>query len=76
MVSDLERALAKAGLEQIGTVGETAEFESSAHQRMSGGDVHTGAAVVVRLPGYKLGGRVVLKAMVSAKGAANGPSRG
>jgi molecular chaperone GrpE (heat shock protein) len=76
LAGDFERALRKAGLEVVGQVGETTIFDVAVHQRMSGGDVHTGTAVTVRLPGYRLEERVVLKAMVSAKGVDDGEGRG
>jgi molecular chaperone GrpE (heat shock protein) len=65
-VRDVERELARAGLVIVGAPGERAVFDPAVHQRMSGGDVRPGSDVVVRLPGYKLGDRVLLKAMVSA----------
>jgi molecular chaperone GrpE (heat shock protein) len=33
---------------------------------MSGGAVHAGSPVTVQLPGYRMGERVLMKAMVSA----------
>jgi molecular chaperone GrpE (heat shock protein) len=33
---------------------------------MSGGAVHAGTAVTVQLPGYRLGEKILLKAMVTA----------
>ena len=67
LVHDLEKTLARAGMEQIGTVGQRAEFDVAGHQRMSGGAVKPGAPVTVRLPGYRLGDKVLLKAMVSGQ---------
>jgi molecular chaperone GrpE (heat shock protein) len=67
LVADLERQLASLGLKAIGVAGEQTAFEVAAHQRMSGGAVHAGAPVVVRLPGYRFGERVLQKAMVTAK---------
>jgi len=75
VISDIERTLGKVGLEQVGAVGEETVFDVATHQRMSGGDVQAGTAIVVRLPGYRLGERVVLKAMVSTKGVGDGASR-
>ncbi|HNR32253.1 MAG TPA: hypothetical protein PKI11_15285 [Candidatus Hydrogenedentes bacterium] len=63
----LMKELRKAGLEQIGDVGEEAGFDAAAHQRMSGGGVHPGTPVVVEMPGYRLGETVILKAMVRSK---------
>lgn len=62
----LEKDLARGGLEAIGKVGQKAEFDVACHQRMSGGAVHPGTPVTVHLPGYRLGDRVLMKAMVSA----------
>ncbi len=63
---DLEKQLGKSGLERIGQVGETCPFDPVLHQRMSGGSVAPNALVSLEMPGYRLGGRVLLKAMVSA----------
>jgi molecular chaperone GrpE (heat shock protein) len=67
LVADVEKQLAAAGLHVIGTPGEASAFDVSLHQRMSGGDVHGGKPVVVRIPGYKLGEKVLQKALVTAK---------
>lgn len=67
LVRSVEKELAKAGLEPIGRVGEHAEFDVATHQRMSGGAVHAGTPVVVQLPGFRLGEKVLVKAMVSAR---------
>ncbi len=67
LVRSLEKELARAGLEPVGRVGETGRFDVRFHQRMSGGTVHDGTPVTVRLPGYRLGEKVLQKAMVSAK---------
>ena len=72
LIHDLEKVLARAGLEQIGTVGERTEFDVAGHQRMSGGGVTPGTPVTIRLPGYRLGEKVLLKAMVSAEEQDNG----
>lgn len=61
------KELRRAGLEQIGNVGEEAGFDTATHQRMSGGTVHQGAPIVVEIPGYRLGEMVLLKAMVRSK---------
>ncbi|MBP7638302.1 MAG: hypothetical protein KBA18_10535 [Kiritimatiellae bacterium] len=61
------KELRRAGLEQVGAVGEEAGFDAAAHQRMSGGTVHQGAPIVVEIPGYRLGETVLLKAMVRSK---------
>jgi len=65
LITGLEKELARCGLERIGTAGTRLAFDVACHQRMSGGSVHAGTAVEVHLPGYRFGGRVLLKAMVS-----------
>ncbi|MFW6163768.1 MAG: nucleotide exchange factor GrpE [Planctomycetota bacterium] len=67
LVRGVEKPLARAGLEAVGKVGEETRFDVAVHQRMSGGAVRGGTPVVVRLPGYRLGDKVLLKAMVSAR---------
>lgn len=67
LVRDLQKVLARAGLEQIGTVGERTQFDVAGHQRMSGGGVRAGTQVTIRLPGYRIGEKVLIKAMVSAE---------
>jgi len=67
LVADVEKQLAAAGLQIIGSPGEASAFNVALHQRMSGGDVHSGTPVVVRIPGYKLGEKVLQKALVTAK---------
>ncbi len=62
----VEKELARAGLERVGRCGEDAPFDTAVHQRMSGGAVHAGTPVTVRVPGYRMGGRILIKAMVSA----------
>jgi molecular chaperone GrpE (heat shock protein) len=72
LVRSVEKILAGAGLEPIGRAGQRAEFDIAAHQRMSGGAVSAGTAVTVRIPGYKLGQKVLQKAMVSAEEDSHG----
>lgn len=72
LIRDLEKVLARAGMEQIGNVGEQIEFDVAGHQRMSGGGVKPGTPVTVRLPGYRFGEKVLIKAMVSAEEQNNG----
>jgi len=67
LIRGLEKELARAGLEAIGRPGEKTMFETSCHQRMSGGAVQSGIPVTVHLPGYRLGDKVLLKAMVSTR---------
>ena len=67
MVVSVEKALHGGGLEAIGEPGTEAAFDSALHQRMSGGAPRSGENVRVRLPGYRLGKKVLQKAMVSGK---------
>ena len=67
LVDDLGKQLTAAGLEAIGQAGQAAEFDVALHQRMSGSTVHPGTPVVVQIPGYRLGERILQKAMVTAK---------
>lgn len=66
LVRSLEKQLLAAGMEPIGTPGEATAFDPAIHQRVSGGSVSTGTPVAVQLPGYRMGPRVIQKAMVSA----------
>jgi len=63
----LEKELVGLGLEPVGKTGERTVFEVALHQRMSGGAVRAGTPVTVRMPGYRMGETVLLKAMVSAE---------
>jgi molecular chaperone GrpE (heat shock protein) len=67
LLRSLEKQLKAAGLEQVGTPGESLCFDVAVHQRMSGGAVSAGTPVVVRSPGYRCGGKVLFKAMVTSK---------
>ena len=67
LIRGLEKELARAGLEAIGRPGEKTTFETAWHQRMSGGAVQSGIPVTIHLPGYRLGDKVLLKAMVSTR---------
>lgn len=67
LVATLERQLTALGLQPIGEAGAASSSDVALHQRMSGGAVHTGTPVTVQIPGYKLGDKVLQKAMVSAK---------
>jgi len=69
LVRDVEKVLARAGLEPIGRAGEHTVFDVAAHQRMSGGSVTEGTSVTVRVPGFRMGGKVLVKAMVSTREA-------
>jgi molecular chaperone GrpE (heat shock protein) len=63
----IEKQLKAAGLEPLGTVGETVSFDVAVHQRMSGASVSIGTPVTIRTPGYRFAGQVLLKAMVTSK---------
>jgi molecular chaperone GrpE (heat shock protein) len=67
VVRTVEKQMRAAGLETVGEVGATAEFDVALHQRMSGGMVTSGTAVSIRTPGYRFAGKVLLKAMVTAR---------
>ncbi len=67
LVRGVEKELLRAGLEPVGKVGEETRFDVAVHQRMSGGAVREGTPVTIQLPGYRLGDKVLLKAMVSAR---------
>jgi molecular chaperone GrpE (heat shock protein) len=66
LIKGLEKELFRAGLEPLGYVGERTIFDVTFHQRMSGGAVHTGVPVSVQIPGYRMGGKILAKAMVTA----------
>lgn len=63
----IEKQLMAAGLEQLEETGVSVSFDIALHQRMSGGSVSPGTPVTVRMPGYRFGGKVLLKAMVTAR---------
>jgi molecular chaperone GrpE (heat shock protein) len=63
----VEKQLKAAGLEQVGAAGEHVPFDVALHQRLSGGMVTAGSPVVVRMPGYRYQGKVLLKVMVTAR---------
>ena len=60
----LGRSLERLGLVGIGQPGENATFDSTIHQMLSGSAPAPGTVVVLRMPGYRLGEKVVRKAMV------------
>ncbi len=67
LIRSLEKALSRLGLEAIGQPGQDAVFDVQMHQRMSGGAVREGSPVTVQLPGFRLGDKILIKAMVSSK---------
>ena len=67
LFDNLEKTLQRNGLQRIGKVGEKCEFNSSLHQRMSGGTVHQGREVAIRIPGYRTEQSIITKAMVTAR---------
>lgn len=69
LFESLEKELARAGLDRINAVGEETGFDVALHQRMSGATVHAGRPVTVQVPGYRMGAKVLLKAMVTTKEA-------
>ena len=76
LIASLEKVLQRAGLEVIGHSGEASDFDPAIHQRMSGGSVHEGVAVKIEVPGYRLGERVLQKALVSVEGNGDGENNG
>jgi molecular chaperone GrpE (heat shock protein) len=67
LIKGLEKEFGRAGLEPIGAVGEKTLFAVASHQRMSGGAVHDSVPVIVQVPGYRLGAKILIKALVSAR---------
>ena len=76
LVASLEKVLTRAGLEVIGHSGDASCFDPVVHQRMSGGSVRDGVPVKIEVPGYRLGGRVLQKALVSVEGNGDGEDNG
>lgn len=72
LIASLETVLTRVGLEVIGHSGEASHFDSAIHQRMSGGSVHDGVPVKIEVPGYRLGERILQKALVSIEGNGDG----
>ena len=67
LIESIKKEFNRAGLETIGNVGEESLFDTKMFQRMSGGSVHANTPVIVQAPGYRMGEKILLKAMVSAK---------
>ncbi len=67
LLGKIEKLLTEEGVERIGAAGETAVFDGSIHQRLSGGDVREGSPIEVRFPGYRQGAKILAKALVSRK---------
>lgn len=67
LVKALGEELTRFGLEPVGKVGEQTLFDVACHQRMSGGTVGPGTPVIVQIPGYRLGQKILTKALVSAR---------
>ncbi len=65
----IERDFAAAGMERIGSVGEVCAFDPAVHSRMSGGAVSAGTVVTVHVPGYRMGRKILLKALVTPREA-------
>ena len=66
-IRSLEKELARAGLERLGSAGESTAFDPAIHQRMSGEAVHANTPVLVRIPGFRVGPKVIQKALVTAR---------
>lgn len=63
----LEKELGRFGLERIGRTGEHIAFDPTLHQRMSGGTVAAGDDVAIAVPGFRLGSKVLTRAMVTSR---------
>ncbi len=66
LFSKIEKLFYDIGLQRVGEVGETAEFDPAVHQRMSGAGLQNGDPVKVRFVGYRFDRVIATKAMVSA----------
>lgn len=67
----IERDFAAAGMERIGTAGSVCAFDPAVHSPMRGGTVTVGTAVAIRVPGYRMEGKILLKALVRTLEAAH-----
>lgn len=61
----LEKELIALGVEPIGRVGETVEFDVSLHQPIGTSMIQDGAKALVKIQGYKFRGKILAKAIVS-----------
>lgn len=64
LAMQLAQAAQDCGLEPVGSPGESLAFEPQTMQPLGEGPLQPGAQVTVRFVGYRLGGRVVHKALV------------
>jgi len=67
LVDELEQKLGASGLLSLGRPGDLAPLNLAEHQFLGSRAVPTGSVVQIRLPGYRLDGKVLLKAMVTVK---------
>lgn len=67
LFNDIEKELARFGLQKMGVPGEHTTFDTAIHQRLSGSSVSAGTPVTVRIPGYRLNDRILLKVMVTTR---------
>jgi len=61
------RVFEKHGLERIGSPEEAVPFDQDRHQSMTGCTLETGAQVVIRVPGYRMGAKALRKALVERR---------
>ncbi|MBU1488135.1 nucleotide exchange factor GrpE [bacterium] len=67
LAQGLVRVFEKQGLASFGEVGAETDFNPAQHQPLGGPAPGAGAKVVVRVQGYKLGSKVVKKALVEGR---------
>lgn len=64
-VLGLEKELMDCGLEPIGRPGETVQYDVAIHQPMGNQLFEQGEKVIIRIPGYRVEKRILIKAYVS-----------
>lgn len=64
LAQNLSRACAALGLEPAAAVGDAVPFDPALHQPLGGPALAPGAAITIRIPGCRLGGRLVKKSFV------------
>ena len=64
LAAGIAETLGRLGLAQLGAPGDRATFDPALHQPLSGAPPATGAAITVRMPGFRFGGQVVRRASV------------
>ena len=66
LTQNLSRAFAALGLNPAAAVGDAVTFDPALHQPLGGAAPTPGSAVTIRLPGYRLGGRLLRKSFIEA----------